>query len=55
MDYCPIPLRIISITNSENWQSIIEEELRQPIDITIAPLAKAILIQQSGKCIFRPR
>ena len=55
MDHFPVPLRIISITNSENWQSIIEEELRQPIDITISPLAKAILIQHSGKRVFRPR
>ena len=51
IEHCPIPLRII-LDTGKTWNSIVEEELKQPIDITIAPLAKAILIQQSGKCVF---
>lgn len=51
IEHCPIPLRII-LDTGKTWNSIVEEELKQPIDITIAPLAKAILIQESGKCVF---
>lgn len=51
VEHCPIPLRIISDTG-KNWNSIVEEELKQPIDIAVAPLVKAVLIQQSGKCVL---
>jgi len=53
VDHCPIPLKIIAMKdNSESWNSIIEEEFRLPIDITVAPLVRAVLIQQLGQCIF---
>jgi len=51
--HCQIPLKIFSMKdNSESWNSIIEEELSRPIDIAVAPLARAVLIQQPGQCIF---
>ncbi|SEJ61118.1 Condensation domain-containing protein [Dyadobacter koreensis] len=49
---CQIPFRIIYTKRGEDWNSILEEELRMPFDHTIAPLARAVLIQQSGKSIF---
>lgn len=49
VDYCRIPLRIVNAENGENWNSVLEEELSKPIDITIAPLARATVIQQPGK------
>lgn len=52
VDYCRIPLRIVNAENGENWNSVLEEELSKPIDITIAPLARATVIQQPGKSIF---
>jgi hypothetical protein len=51
--HCPIPLKIFAMKdNSESWNSIIEEELSQPIDMAVAPLARAVLIQQPGQCVF---
>jgi hypothetical protein len=49
---CKIPLRIINAAGGESWNSVLEEELSKPIDINIAPLARATLIQQPGKSIF---
>lgn len=50
--YCPIPLRIIYSEADEDWNTVLEEELKIPIDTTIAPLARAVLIQQPGKSVF---
>ena len=50
--HCQIPLRFVFAKRGEDWNSILEEELRMPIDHTVAPLARAVLIQQSGKSIF---
>lgn len=50
--HCQIPLRFVFAKRGEDWNSVLEEELRMPIDHTVAPLARAVLIQQSGKCIF---
>jgi len=49
---CSIPLRVVWTQNSESWNSVLEEELSMPIDTTIAPLARAVLIQQPGKSVF---
>jgi hypothetical protein len=49
---CWIPLRIVNAASGEGWNSILEEELSNPLDINIAPLARATLIQQPGKSIF---
>jgi hypothetical protein len=50
--YCPIPLRIIYSEADEDWNTVLEEELKIPIDTTIAPLARAVLIQQPGNSVF---
>jgi len=52
VDHCKIPLRIIYSQNGESWNNILEEELSTPLDITIAPLARAVLIQQPGTSVF---
>jgi hypothetical protein len=52
VDDCKIPLRIVSAASGDNWNSVLEEELSNPIDINIAPLARATVIQQPGKCVF---
>lgn len=52
VDDCKIPLKIIYTKTDENWNSVIEEVLNQPFDITIAPLVRAVLIQQPGKSVF---
>jgi len=49
---CKIPLEIIYSQSGESWNSVLEEELSKPLDITIAPLARAVLIQQPGKSVF---
>lgn len=49
---CRIPLRIVNAVNGESWNSVLEDELSNPLDISIAPLARATLIQQPGKSIF---
>ncbi|RYE37654.1 MAG: hypothetical protein EOP48_28355, partial [Sphingobacteriales bacterium] len=50
--YCPIPLRIIYSEADEDWNTVLEEELKIPIDTAIAPLARAVLIQQPGECVL---
>jgi hypothetical protein len=50
--HCQIPLRFVFAKRGEDWNSVLEEELRMPFDHTVAPLARAVLIQQSGKSIF---
>jgi hypothetical protein len=52
VDDCRIPLRIVYKPSGECWNSILEEELSDPLDITIAPLARAVLIQQPGNAVF---
>jgi len=52
VDNCRIPLRIIYSQNDESWNNVLEEELSTPLDITIAPLARAVLVQQPGKSVF---
>jgi hypothetical protein len=52
VDDCKIPLRVIFSHRGDTWNSVVEEELNNPLDITIAPLARAVLIQQSGKTVF---
>jgi hypothetical protein len=52
VDDCKIPLRIVNAASGESWNSILEEELSNPLDINIAPLARATLIQQPSKSIF---
>jgi hypothetical protein len=47
-----IPLRIIHNNADEDWNKVLEEELCVPFDIRIAPLARAVLIQQPGKSVF---
>ncbi|MEN2399402.1 condensation domain-containing protein [Flavobacterium sp. MC2016-06] len=49
---CQIPLRIVHLKENESWNSIAEQELSIPFDITKAPLARAVLVQQPDKCIF---
>lgn len=49
---CRIPLRVVNTQSDWRWNSILEEELSKPLDVTIAPLVKAILIQQPEKSIF---
>jgi hypothetical protein len=49
---CKIPLRIICTPSGESWDNILEEELSIPLDLTIAPLARAVLIQQPGQSVF---
>ena len=52
VDDCKIPLKVIYADNGDDWNGVVEEELSTPFDITIAPLVRAILIQQSGKTVF---
>jgi NRPS condensation-like uncharacterized protein len=52
VDGCKIPLRIIYAKTGEDWTSIVEEELNDPLDLSVAPLVRAVLVQQSGKTIF---
>ena len=52
VDDCKIPLRVIFSHRGDNWNSVVEEELNNPLDITVAPLARVVLIQQSGKTVF---
>jgi len=52
VENCKIPLRIAYTKRDEDWTSLLEEELKMPIDITKAPLARAVVIQQSGKSVF---
>ena len=52
VDDCEIPLSIAYTKKDEDWTSVLEEELKIPIDITKAPLARAVVIQQSGKSVF---
>jgi len=52
VDHCRIPLRTIYSENGESWNNVLEEELSTPLDITIAPLARAVLVQQPGKSVF---
>ena len=52
VDHCRIPLRIIYTQSGESWNNVLEEELSTPLDITIAPLARAVLVQQPGKSVF---
>jgi len=49
---CKIPLKVIYTQSGESWNSVLEDELSTPLDITIAPLARAVLIQQPGKSVF---
>lgn len=49
---CEIPLRVVYTESGDNWNSVLEAELAEPLDVTIAPLAKAVLIQQPGKSVF---
>lgn len=49
---CKIPLSIVYTKRDENWNELLERELNIPLDITVAPLAKAVVIQQSGKSVF---
>ena len=52
VDNCEIPLTVIYSQSGESWNSVLEEALSTPLDITVAPLAKAVLIQQPGKSVF---
>jgi hypothetical protein len=52
VENCKIPLRVVYTESGDNWNSVIEAELAEPLDVTIAPLAKAVLIQQPGKSVF---
>lgn len=52
VENCQIPLRIAYTKRDEDWNAVLEEELKLPFDLSIAPLARAVLIQQSGKSIF---
>ena len=52
VDDCEIPLSIAYTKRDEDWTSVLEEELKVPIDITKAPLARAVVIQQTGKSVF---
>lgn len=52
VDGCKIPLRIIYAKTGEDWTSIVEEELNDPIDLSVAPLVRAVLVQQSGQNYF---
>jgi hypothetical protein len=52
VDDCQIPLRVLYTKSGESWNNVLEEELSKPLDITIAPLARAVLVQQPGKSIF---
>jgi len=49
---CRIPLRVLYTRSGESWNSVLEEELSIPLNITIGPLARAVLIQQPGKSVF---
>jgi putative cofactor-binding repeat protein len=52
VDNCRIPLRVVYTKSGDNWNGVLEAELAEPLDVTIAPLAKAVLIQQRGKSVF---
>jgi NRPS condensation-like uncharacterized protein len=52
VDDCPIPLRTVYMETGENWNAELEKEMRIPFDITVAPLARAVLIRQPGKSVF---
>jgi len=47
-----IPLRIVYTKPNEDWSTIVTDELNEPFDLSLAPLVRAVLIQQSGKTIF---
>jgi hypothetical protein len=47
-----IPFRVISGNLQTGWETKLEDELSIPFDPAIAPLLRAVLIQQKGKCIF---
>ncbi|MBB5440460.1 NRPS condensation-like uncharacterized protein [Pedobacter sp. AK017] len=49
---CRIPLRVINAVLNEDWACIVEDELDKAIDLSIAPLVRAVLVQQAGKTIF---
>ncbi|MCX2483852.1 hypothetical protein [Pedobacter sp. MR2016-24] len=49
---CKIPLSFVYTKREENWNELLERELNIPLNITAAPLAKALVIQQSGKSVF---
>jgi hypothetical protein len=49
---CEIPRRIVYSKKDEDWTPVLEQELQVPIDITKAPLARAVVIQKSGKSVF---
>jgi hypothetical protein len=51
-DQCRIPLRVVHLEKDADWNDIVEQELNQPLDLNIAPLARAVLIQQPGKSVF---
>jgi len=49
---CRIPLRVVKAHTGESWNGVLEEELCNPLDTTIAPLVRTVLIQQPGKSVF---
>lgn len=49
---CKIPLRIIHTGFGGDWTAIVEKELNDAIDLSVAPLVRTVLVQQPGKTIF---
>ena len=49
---CRIPLRIIHTGLGEDWAAIVEGELNEAIDLSVAPLVRTVLVQQPGKTVF---
>jgi len=49
---CRIPLRIIHTGLGKDWTAIVEGELNEAIDLSVAPLVRTVLVQQPGKTIF---
>jgi hypothetical protein len=52
VEECRIPLSVVWTQDNENWNSVLEDGLSMPIDTTIAPLVRAVLVQQPGKSVF---
>ena len=52
VENCPIPLTVIHQNEDDNWESIVEQELQKPFNLSKAPLARAMLLKQPDQSTF---
>jgi hypothetical protein len=46
----PIPLTFLRRTSSADWQQVMESEIAEPFDLSVAPLLRAAIVEDDAGC-----